>query len=77
MQFGSSRLSVAPATGPDLLWEGVVRLAALRTNGVWRTTDVPRIRAGEPFFFETAMYGIKGTIVRLTGLPPRASQALR
>ena len=77
VQFGSSRLIVSPATGPDLLWEGVVRLAALRTNGVWRTTDVPRIRAGEPFLFETAMYGIKGTIVRLTVLPPRASQALR
>ena len=57
-------------SGTAVLAEGVVRLGALRTGGVWHTAGALRIRAGEPFSFETATYVITGLITRLTVLPP-------
>ena len=67
LQLGTARLSVSPS-GTVITSEGVVRLEASRTRGVWHTAAVPRIRAGEEFPFATAGYAIKGIVTRLTAL---------
>ena len=72
LQFAGARLAVSASTR-DVVAEGVVRLGALRRNGLWQTAAAPRIRAGETFTFETASYAITGMITRLRVLPPRTA----